>query len=289
MQFHYHLVNVFAQSTFGGNPLCVFEDARGLSDELMQTIARQFNLSETTFVFPTSDASEADAVFRIFTVGYEMRFAGHPTLGTAHVLRRSLAKDEIRLQCKAGIVPVSAQGDVWTFIAPISAAPTLTPEELPAAEVAAMLSLQVEDLAGLPTWVDAGTDQLLVPVKTVDAVRRAAPTALDKWPKSSLDRRTAYVFALDGEERVEARYFFAMQSGGVAEDPATGSACANLGGWLLGQGHTLPLRKTVAQGAAVSRPSFLQLQVTSSGAIQVGGRVIELGRGVIEIPDALLV
>ncbi len=282
MRYHYRLLNVFAESTFGGNPLCVFEDGTGLDDATMKTIARQFNLSETTFLLPSTEEG-VDAHYRIFTVDYEMRFAGHPTLGTAHVLRDMRGGDLQRMRCKAGIVPVTAQGDTWTLTAPSHGAPKVTLEALPAAKIAAMLSLTEDDLAGPATWLDTGTDQLLVPLKTVDAVRRAAPTHLDYWPASSLDRRTAYVFALDGFDKVEARYFFALRGGGFAEDPATGSACANLGGWLLSQQTPLPVSKRVAQGAAIERPSFLHLQVNAQGAIQVGGQVIELGRGYLDL------
>lgn len=283
MRYHYRLLNVFAESTFGGNPLCVFEDARGLDDATMQTITRQFNLSETTFLFPSEEA-EVDALYRIFTVGYEMRFAGHPTLGTAHVLRSLRGgSDALRMRCKAGIVPVSAQGDLWTLTAPNKGAAKTSIEPSSPETIAAMLGITVEDLAGPAMWVDTGTDQLLVPLKTVEAVRRATPSNVQLWPISSLERRTAYVFAMEGEQHSEARYFFALQGGGFAEDPATGSACANLGAWLIAQQHPLPLKKTIAQGAAIARASFLHLQVSSEGAIQVGGQVIELGRGYIDI------
>ncbi len=114
--YAFRLLNVFAESTFGGNPLCVFEDARGMDDATMQALALQFNLSETTFVLPSD---RADAQVRIFTPGYEMRFAGHPTLGTAHAVRDLVSSgDRLTLEFKAGVVPVEAKGDVWTFTAP---------------------------------------------------------------------------------------------------------------------------------------------------------------------------
>ncbi len=283
MRYHYRLLNVFAESTFGGNPLCVFEDGSGLDDATMQTIARQFNLSETTFLLPSTEA-DVDAHYKIYTVDYEMRFAGHPTLGTAHVLRDLRGGDVQRMRCKAGIVPVTAQGDQWTLTAPSNGAPEAYPETLPAANIAAMLSLTEDDLAGPATWLDTGTDQLLIPLKTVEAVRRAVPVMPELWPASSLARRIAYVFAMDGEHQVEARYFFAVRGGGFAEDPATGSACANLGGWFIHQQASLPLSKRIAQGAAALRPSFLHLHITQEGAIQVGGQVIELGRGYLDLP-----
>ncbi|MDF3836569.1 PhzF family phenazine biosynthesis protein [Cupriavidus basilensis] len=283
--YAYRLLNVFAESTFGGNPLCVFEDARGLDDATMQALALQFNLSETTFVLPSEQAS---ARVRIFTPGYEMRFAGHPTLGTAHVVRDLAGTgDALTLEFKAGVVPVTAQGDVWTFTAPHSGEPKTAPAGLPDAQMAALLGLAESDLLTSPMWVDTGADQLLVAVKTVDAVRRAQPDGarLDIWPQSSLGRKTAYVFAFDPNRpgQVVARYFFTKQGGGVAEDPGTGSACANLGGWLIATGHALPAGYQIAQGEAVDRPCTLRLEVTGGQAIRVGGRVIELGRGTVTL------
>jgi PhzF family phenazine biosynthesis protein len=283
--YAYRLLNVFAESTFGGNPLCVFEDARGIDDATMQALALQFNLSETTFILPSA---VADARVRIFTTGYEMPFAGHPTLGSAHVVRELMGSgDALQLEFKAGVVPVTAQGDVWTFTAPSAGGPKTAPSQLPPAEVAALLGLAADDLAGPPMWVDTGADQFLVPLKSPEAVRRAQPdsSALERWPKSSLGRKTAYVFAFDAAEpgNVLARYFFTKQGGGVAEDPGTGSACANLGGWLLATGHALPARYAIDQGAALERPSRLHLAVSAEGAIEVGGRVIEIGRGSVSI------
>lgn len=283
--YAFRLVNVFAESTFGGNPLCVFEDARGMDDATMQALALQFNLSETTFLLP-SDAARARV--RIFTPGYEMRFAGHPTLGTAHVVR-DLARtgDALSLEFAAGVVPVTAQGDVWTFTAPHQGAPKTAPAGLPDAQMASLLGLNESDLLGAPMWVDTGADQLLVALRSPDAVRRARPDSarLDVWPQSSLGRKTAYVFAFDPSKpgRVLSRYFFSKQGGGVAEDPGTGSACANLGGWLLARGHALPAAFEIDQGEAVGRPCRLRLAVTADGAIQVGGRVIEIARGTVTI------
>ena len=112
-QYDFRLVNVFAESPLAGNPLCVFEDARELDDTTMQALALQFNLSETTFLLPSASAT---ARVRIFTPTFEMPFAGHPTLGTAHVVRDLLsAGDALTLEMKAGVIPVTAAGDVWTL------------------------------------------------------------------------------------------------------------------------------------------------------------------------------
>ncbi|MCI3207492.1 MULTISPECIES: PhzF family phenazine biosynthesis protein [Pandoraea] len=285
--YAFRIVNVFAESTFGGNPLCVFEDARGMSDDEMRSLARQFNLSETTFILPSETA---DAHVRIFTPGYEMRFAGHPTLGTAHVLRaiRNL-DDKVVLQFAAGLVPVQAKGDHWTLTAPSTGEPKIAKAHEADSDIAALVRLTRDDLAQSPQWVDTGADQLLIPLRNAEAVARAQPDSakLERWPLSSLERKTGYVFSIDdrsGDElQVTARYFFTTQGGGVSEDPGTGSACANLGGWLIGQGYPLPVRARVSQGDAVERPCRLTLEVTVDREIRVGGNVIELARGEVRL------
>ncbi|VVD73962.1 PhzF family phenazine biosynthesis protein [Pandoraea anhela] len=285
--YAFRIVNVFAESTFGGNPLCVFEDARGMRDDEMRLLARQFNLSETTFILPSETA---DAHVRIFTPGYEMRFAGHPTLGTAHVLRamRNIG-DNVTLQFAAGLVPVQAQGDHWTLTAPSSGEPKIEKATEADSDIAALVRLGRDDLAQSPQWVDTGADQLLIPVRNADAVARAQPDSakLERWPLSSLERKTGYVFSIDdrtGDElQVTARYFFTTQGGGVSEDPGTGSACANLGGWLIGQGYPLPVRARVSQGDAIERPCRLTLEVTANREIRVGGNVIEIARGEVSL------
>jgi PhzF family phenazine biosynthesis protein len=275
--FAYRLVNVFAESPLAGNPLCVFEDGRGLDDATMQALALQFNLSETTFVLPSSVATSR---VRIFTPTFEMPFAGHPTLGSAHVVRElSEAGDRVTLEMKAGVIPVTAQGNVWTLSAnaPKHRAPDATP-----AQLADMLGLATTDLASPALWVDTGSEQLVVPLASLDAVRRAAPSAAGLLAHGSNGQRAmAYVFAREGNQ-VLARFFF-PKYGSVVEDPGTGSACANLGGWLLATAAALPQRLTIDQGEAVGRPCRLGLEVTGEREIRVSGRVIEIGRGSITL------
>src|SRR5664279_1611781 len=112
-EYAFRIVNVFAEERLAGNPLAVFENARGLSDTEMQALALQFNLSETTFILPSS---VADARVRLFTPTFEMPFAGHPTLGSAHVVRALTgAGDALALEMLAGTIPVIANGDIWTL------------------------------------------------------------------------------------------------------------------------------------------------------------------------------
>jgi trans-2,3-dihydro-3-hydroxyanthranilate isomerase len=287
--FNYRLVNVFAETVLAGNPLCVFEDARGLDDATMQALALQFNLSETTFVLPSTVAT---AHVRIFTPTFEMTFAGHPTLGTAHVVRSLAATgDTVTLEMRAGVIPVSAQGDLWTLSAN---APKHRGVTATRAQLAAMLRLDVADVAPDPAqpplWVDTGSEQLVIPLATVDAVRRASPRPdLIEQHGSNGSRAMAYVFApqvpaADASDmrQVVARFFF-PKHGAIVEDPGTGSACANLGGWLLATGSPLPQRIAVAQGDQVARPCRLGLEVTADRRILVSGRVIELGRGSVTL------
>jgi PhzF family phenazine biosynthesis protein len=131
-------------------------------------------------------------------------------------------------------------------------------------------------------WVDTGSEQLVIPLASFGAVRRAAPSAAALAAHgSSGNRAMAYVFAREGDH-VLARFFFRKHEA-VIEDPGTGSACANLGGWLLATQATLPQRLTIDQGEAVGRPCRLGLAVTEARHIRVSGRVIELGRGVISL------
>src|SRR5438270_687078 len=148
----YRIVNVFTQgrAVLSGNPLCVFERAQTLDAERMQALALQFNLSETTFILPSERASVR---VRIFTPGYEMPFAGHPTLGTAHVCRAlGLAGDRLTLEMPAGIITVHASGDRWTLQAK---APSWREVQEPRLTLAAMLGLDEHDIGERPLWVNA--------------------------------------------------------------------------------------------------------------------------------------
>src|SRR6267378_8532188 len=276
--YAYRILNVFArEGRLTGNPLCVFEDGRGLDDATQQALARQFNLSETTFILPSEKAT---ARVRIFTPGYEMPFAGHPTLGTAHVCRAlGLAGDRLTLEMPAGIIPVRAAGDRWTLQAK---APSWREVQEPRLTLAAILGLDEPDIGERPLWVNAGTEQLVVPLKSEAAVRRVRVRADLLAQLASADGRSmAYVFAPCGAGLL-ARFFF-PHGGSALEDPATGSATANLGGWCLAMGHTLPCELELSQGEYTGRPSALRLRVHAERQIFVSGDVIELGRGTINL------
>ncbi len=275
--YAFRLVNVFAPSALAGNALAVVEDARGLDDATMQALALQFNLSETTFVLPSSSATRR---VRIFTPTFEMPFAGHPTLGTAHVVRELAGTgNKVTLEMKAGVIPVEAAADVWTLQAN---APRHRTPRAPRESLASMLGLEPADVGIAPLWVDTGSDQLVIPLTSFEAVRRAAPRPEAMLAQATNDiRAMAYVFAREGN-RVLARFFF-PKHGAVVEDPGTGSACANLGGWLLATGAPLPQKLAIDQGEAVGRPCRLGLEVTSDRRILVSGRVVEIARGELRL------
>ena len=145
-----------------------------------------------------------------------------------------------------------------------------------------MLGLVEEDMLEGPLWVDTGSEQLVLPLATFDAVHRAKPRADAMEVHGSNGQRSmAYVFAREGD-RVLARFFF-PKHGAIIEDPGTGSACANLGGWLLATGAGLPQELTVDQGEAVGRPCRLGLEVTADRRIRVSGRVVQIGQGSIHL------
>jgi PhzF family phenazine biosynthesis protein len=276
----FRIVNVFTHGggALTGNPLCVFEDGAGLDTAVMQALARQFNLSETTFILPSS---RAEARVRIFTPNYEMPFAGHPTLGTAHVCRAlKLGGDSLRLEMQVGLIDVLAEGDRWTLTAQ---PPTWRELDVPRSVLANALGITERDIGERPLWVKAGKEQLVVPLNSAEAVRRVAPRPLAMQSIRSEDGMSmAYVFAVNGGSTALARFFF-PQGAAIIEDPATGSATANFGGWCLAMQLPLPVALQIAQGEFVGRPSSLFLHVNADRRIFVGGDVIEIGRGSIAL------
>jgi PhzF family phenazine biosynthesis protein len=277
-EYAYRIVNVFADpqvpGKLTGNPLCVFEDARGLRDATMQALAQQFNLSETTFLLPSDKAS---ARVRIFTPQSELPFAGHPTLGSAHIVRAlGKAGDAVSLEMQAGVIPVAAQGDDWTLEAnkPLTRVPAAD-----ATQIAAVLGIQGRDIAGSPLWVDTGSEQLVIPLAAPDAVRHCRPDA-EGMARTDLGR--LYVWSRAGANSVLAR-FFMLKHGALGEDFGTGSAAANLGGWFVAQKGPLPISCVIQQGEPIGRPARLRLDVDREQRIFVGGRVMELARGTLTL------
>lgn len=280
MELRYRILNVFTTNgaRLSGNPLCVVEDGSGLDAAQMQALARQFNLSETTFILPSKRAA---ALVRIFTPTYEMPFAGHPTLGTAHVCRAlGLGGDQLGLEMRAGIIPVTANADHWT----LRAQPGGTRlAEVQPIELARLLGLDSGDLGFQPLWVKAGREQLVVPLTSESAVRRVKPRPeLFERIKSSDGAGQVYLFASTGAKKILSRFFF-PDGAAILEDPATGSACANLGAWFVAMGRRPPLQFEISQGEFIGRPSTLQLEVNTDNEVFVGGDVIEIGSGQLNL------
>jgi trans-2,3-dihydro-3-hydroxyanthranilate isomerase len=284
----FDVVDVFTDRPFTGNPLAVVHGGAGLTGGQMQAIAREFNLSETTFPLPPS-APGADYRVRIFTPAAELAFAGHPSVGTAWVLARDgvLAAGEVVQECGAGLLPVlvDAVGARLTGGRP-SVGGDLDPAPLLLATGLAPADADPHVAAGM---TGAGADFAILAVRA-DAVRRAAP---DLAAMRGLDLRQGLaIFAFDGgSRRVHLRMF--SPDLGVPEDPATGSAAVALGVFLVWRG-LLPgdgeSGYVISQGAEIGRPSTLDCTVTASGGAvsrtTVRGGVVAVSDGRIAVPPA---
>ena len=183
----------------------------------------------------------------------------------------------------AGLVEVTAVGDEWTLRA--ARAPETRAPEASRGELAATLGVEESALGADPLWVDTGAEQLIVPLRTVTDVACAKPDAGLLARHGFSNKRGAsmiYAWARESPERIVARFFF-MSNGSLIEDPATGSACANLGGWMIATKQSLPMKAEVRQGDAVGRPSLLKLYVDETKQIFVSGGVTEIGRGSLEV------
>jgi trans-2,3-dihydro-3-hydroxyanthranilate isomerase len=302
MKARFFTCDVFTDRLFGGNQLAVFPDAREIDLELMAPIAKEFNYSETTFVFPPDDPSHTAKV-RIFTPGGELQFAGHPTVGTAHVLATigavKLTGDETRIVFEEGVgpVPVTIRSKNGTPVfAQLSVAqlPEVGPPPPSAETLAAALSLSVDDLVQgdmPPQTVSCGTPFLLVPLRSRDAVARSR-VKLDLFEAALNDYVTSkvMVFAMEAEQAghdVRARMY--APSIGIAEDPATGSACSGLSGYLAARDPRRDgtLRWVVEQGFEMGRPSILELEADKKDgaitAVRVGGKTVMVQEGTFRI------
>ncbi len=301
-RYRFWTVDVFTDQPFGGNQLAVFPDARGIPEHRLLDVTREFNFSETTFVYPPEDAANTRRV-RIFTPGGEVPFAGHPTVGTAHVLAcigdvpLTGERTRIVFEEKVGPVPVSIQArDGVPVFAQLSVAklPELGPPPPSREALAEVLALAPGDLLDgdwAPRSYSCGLAYLFVPLRDLGAVARAR-VRLEPW-ESTLAGSWApelFVFAAGGERQgtdFHGRMFAPGLS--VAEDPATGSANAALAGYLaaLDPRRDGTLRWTVEQGFEMGRPSILQVeadlvkgQVT---AVRVGGASVLVSEGSMEI------
>ncbi|HJZ86808.1 MAG TPA: PhzF family phenazine biosynthesis protein [Polyangia bacterium] len=292
-RYRFLQVDVFTDTPFAGNPLCVVLDGRGLSDALMQAIAREKNLSETTFILPPTERAAADARVRIFTPQVELPFAGHPVVGTAFVLANERLVEPrepglLRLQLGVGVVPVDLRGPRITMTQKLPELGAV----VPSAEAARVLGLAEDDVraTGLPAQtVSTGLAHLVVPVRSLAAMRALRPD-LGALP-ALLERAGAtgvYAFSRETETpgaAAHARMF--APAAGVLEDPATGSAAGPLGAYLVEHGAIAPGTLEIEQGLEMGRPSRIFVEIERAGAavsaVRVGGQVVQVMEGAITV------
>jgi trans-2,3-dihydro-3-hydroxyanthranilate isomerase len=296
----YHRVNVFTSRPFGGNPLAVFPDADGVPADVMQTLAREINLSESTFVQRPS-AIGADVRVRIFTSTEELPMAGHPTLGTHYLLARigryELVEPVTRVfqEIGAGILPVDLMvrsGQVtkvvMTQALPVFYEPVLEPGPLPEA-----LGIPESDFATpeLPIqMISTGLKQVIVPLRSLKALRRASPRMnLLRSAAEIFGSKMFYLFTRETLDPLSSTHSRLMMPDLATEDPATGSASGCLGAYLV-RHKLVPIEPEVRivneQGHEVGRPSRIEIDVETGyegiTAVKVGGPVVRIGQGTLD-------
>jgi trans-2,3-dihydro-3-hydroxyanthranilate isomerase len=279
--FRYVVADVFTDTPLAGNQLAVFTDAREIPEELLQPLAREINFSETVYVLPAEQGGHAR--IRIFTPATELRFAGHPTLGSAFVLAAPLQLGEIHLETLAGVIPVrlEREGARITF----GWMEQLVPVVEPIADEAALLAALRVERSELPIEVyDNGMRFAYVSLASEDEVARVEPdfAAL----ADLLDGMGVSIVAGSGA-RWKTRMF--APGSGVPEDPATGSAAGPLALHLARHGRTgFGDEIEISQGAEIGRPSTLFARVAGSAgqvdSVEVGGSAVIVARGEFRLP-----
>jgi trans-2,3-dihydro-3-hydroxyanthranilate isomerase len=300
---HYDFVtvDVFTEQRFGGNPLAVFPDARGMSDAQMQTIAAEFNLSETTFVLPPENPQNRARV-RIFTPKHEMPFAGHPNVGTGFVLAglTDHPPEHFVFEEIAGLVRVHILRDRTKAVtgARISAPRALSIDiDIPVDVIAACAMLRENEIvtaAHTPLVASVGVPFVIAEVASVEVLSRASPDiaafrhAVGRF-KSMGERFALHLYAWHGVDsgRLRARMF--APPGGVLEDPATGSANAALAALLtsMAPGENVDLHYAIEQGIEMGRPSRITASArkTAEGPVlaTVAGSCVPVMRGTLTV------
>jgi trans-2,3-dihydro-3-hydroxyanthranilate isomerase len=303
-EHHFIQVDVFTDKPFGGNPLAVFPEGEGLTAAKMLQLAREMNLSETTFVLPPQ-APGADFRVRIFTPAKELPFAGHPVVGThwvlAHLRRVRLEEPVTRVSFELGVGVLPADlhvvGEQVERVVMTQDRPTFHDVLGDVTELAVGLGLPAKAIksAGLPVQiVSTGVPQMLVPVRSLDEVRALDPSVFNVAALTRTCRAAGtdclMVFTFETEQpeaAVHVRMFAPML--GIAEDPATGSANGALGAYLVHH-RAVPVTEPTTyilseQGSEMGRPSKLYIEVDSLGdavtAVRVGGEVVPVAEGVV--------
>ncbi len=299
----FHTLDVFTETMFGGNPLAVFPAAPELPTEVMQSIAREFNLSETVFVCPAQVAG-ALRKLRIFTPNAELPFAGHPTIGTAQLLvELGLAETgadgsaSFAFEEGVGLVPVEVTqkkgGEFFTWLT-TARIPECRDDGAKSDVLAAALGLSAADILqderDGPLTCSAGLPFVVVPVRDHLALARATLDGA-RWRRSMAANagNDVYLFCREpagGDAQFRARMF--GSAAGITEDPATGSAAAAFAGYLWRRDR-LPGHWVIAQGVEMGRPSRLHLEIQSDHenilAVRVGGSAVRVSTGTLHLAD----
>ncbi|MFQ5443815.1 MAG: PhzF family phenazine biosynthesis protein [Nitrospinales bacterium] len=296
MDYKLYQVDVFTGQALCGNPLAVFPESSGLETETMQKIAREMNLSETTFVFPSADG-EADFDVRIFTPGKEIPFGGHPTLGTAFVLRHcglaSMDQEILRLRMPVGVIPVRVDdgGRQLSFTQPT---PEFSGHYQDFDKLAQALSIDSDSID--KRWpvevVSTGFPALFVPLAslpTIQSIQLNLGKLRQILDEMKVDMLYAFTLqTLDENATLHSRAFAPFI--GITEDPATGSAAGAIGGYLA-KNKVIHEDKfgeiKIEQGFEIDRPSQIYVQVSyregEIQSIQVGGETCLILEGVLKI------
>jgi trans-2,3-dihydro-3-hydroxyanthranilate isomerase len=286
----YYLIDVFTDTQFEGNQLAVFPDPKDIPDELMQKIANEFNLSETTFVFP-SDDDDCDCKVKIYTPQNELPMAGHPTIGTAFTLLqyeliKPKNKDYLVFEEGVGLIKVefelkNNEPDLIFMNQPIPEFGKIFSEP---SQIAELLSLKTENIRDeFPVQViSSGVPFLFVPLSNLDDL-------LDEVLKD-FETKQIFIFTTETERNdsfVHCRMF--APSFGIVEDPATGSAHGPLGAYLVKYGLSDGKRFASEQGFEMGRPSIINVEVKHEHGkiknVKVGGKSVVMGKGTIQIKN----
>ncbi|HEY1012948.1 MAG TPA: PhzF family phenazine biosynthesis protein, partial [Herpetosiphonaceae bacterium] len=276
MSRRFHLVDVFHEQPFSGNPLAVVFDAEELSTDEMQRITRWLNLSETAFLLPPS-SPEADYRVRIFTLAHELPFAGHPTLGSCHAWLANGGQPrrpgEIIQECGAGLVPIRRDGEALAFAAPplLRGGPV---DEEHVLELARFLGIE-RSLIRDAQWADNGPGWAVLLLDSAEAVLALKPPR--DYPRR-IDLGVVGPYPPGGPLAFELRAFFSDHTGGVTEDPVTGSLNAAVAQWLLASGRAAA-PYVASQGTQLQRSGRIFISQDAAGAVWVGGRTATLVAG----------
>ncbi|MGO8806245.1 MAG: PhzF family phenazine biosynthesis protein [Candidatus Bathyarchaeia archaeon] len=285
----FYLVDVFGQEKYAGNQLAVFVNAGNLSTTQMQKLANEMHFSETTFILG-NDKYMGGYDVRIFTPTSEIPFAGHPTLGTAWVIKNFVAdekEDKVVLNLRVGQIPVSFENDGDQETLWMKQVPPVFGEIFATSRLAKVLQLKEEDFdPRFPIQeVSTGVPFIIVPLKTLDAAKRANVNIAHLREMASQVRGGILIFCaqtINGGTDLHVRVFVNLF--GIPEDPATGSGNGCLAGYLSRYRYfgNDEIDATVEQGIELGRPSLLLLKAHKSGdsfQVEIGGRVFFVAEG----------